>query len=96
MEYQITESIIDKKEILYIKKLYIKERFRGKGIGKKVIESLRKLNYRIELECWYGMPVNNLYKSLGMKENKTRYMLNWFIQEFLYSFNDIKNNLKYW
>lgn len=57
MEYQITESIIDK----------------------KVIESLRKLNYRIELECWYGMPVNNLYKSLGMKEIKTRYMLNWFI-----------------
>ena len=84
MEYQITDSIIDKKKILYIKKLYIKDNFRGKGIGKKVIESLKKLNYRIELECWYGMPANNLYKSLGMKKIKTRYMLNWFIQEFLY------------
>ena len=73
MEYQITDSIIDKKKILYIKKLYIKDNFRGKGIGKKVIESLKKLNYRIELECWYGMPANNLYKSL---EIKTRYMLN--------------------
>lgn len=75
IEYQITTSDIDKKEILYIKDLYIDNNFRGKGIGKKVIKLLKELNYRIELECWYEIPANNLYKSLGMHEIKTRYML---------------------
>lgn len=75
IEYQITKSDIDKKEILYIKNFYIDENFRGKGIGKEVINLLKKLNYRIELECWYEMPSNNLYKSLGMREIKTRFMM---------------------
>lgn len=75
IEYQITNSDIDKKKILYIKDFYIDEDFRGKGIGKEVINLLKKLNYRIELECWYEMPANNLYKSLGMREIKTRYMM---------------------
>ncbi len=75
IEYQITNSDIDKKRILYIKDFYIDENFRGKGIGKEVINLLKKLNYRIELECWYEMPANNLYKSLGMREIKTRYMM---------------------
>ena len=44
------------------------------GLGKKVINELRKMQYRIELECWYNMPANDLYKSLGAKEIKTRYM----------------------
>lgn len=75
IEYQIITSDIDKKKILYIKYIYIEQRFRRKGIGKEVINSLKKLNYRIELECWYDMPANDLYKSLGMKEIKTRYMM---------------------
>ena len=75
IEYQITNSDIDKKEILYIKNFYIEENFRGKGIGKEIMKLLKKLNYRIELECWYEMPANNLYKSLGMREIKTRYMM---------------------
>lgn len=75
LEYQITKSDIDSKDILYLKNIYIKEEYRGKGIGKKVIKELQKLNYRIELECWYGMPSNELYKSLGAKEIKTRYIL---------------------
>ncbi len=75
IEYQITNSDIDKNEILYIKDIYIDDNFRGKGIGKEVINSLKKLNYRIELECWYEMPANNLYKSLGMRVIKTRYMM---------------------
>ena len=38
---------------------------------------LKTLNYRIELECWYEMPANNLYKSLGMRKIKTRYMMDY-------------------
>ncbi len=75
LEYQITISDIDKKEILYLKNLYIFEQFRGKGIGKEIINILKKLNYRIELECWYGIPAKKLYQSLGMKEIKIRYMI---------------------
>lgn len=76
IEYQITKSDIDQKKILYIKNIYIDNNFRGKGVGKEVIKLIKALNYRIELECWYGIPANNLYKSLGMKEIKTRYMMN--------------------
>lgn len=75
LEYQITKSDIDKKDIIYIKNIYIEESFRGMGLGKKVINELRKIQYKIELECWYGMPLNELYKSLGAKEIKTRYIL---------------------
>lgn len=74
LEYKITKSDIDKKDIIYIKNIYIEESYRGMGLGKKVINELRKMQYRIELECWYNMPANNLYKSLGAKEIKTRYM----------------------
>ena len=56
--------------------IYIDNNFRGKGVAKEVIKLIKALNYRIELECWYGIPANNLYKSLGMKEIKTRYMMN--------------------
>ena len=76
LEYKITESDIDQKKILYIKNIYIDNNFRGKGVGKGVIKLIKTLNYRIELECWYGIPANNLYKSLGMKEIKTQYMMN--------------------
>lgn len=76
VEYQITNSDIDKKEILYIKDLFVDDKFRGKGIGKEVMRLLKTLKYRIELECWYQIPANNLYKSLGMQEIKTRYMIN--------------------
>lgn len=76
VEYQITNSDIDKKEILYIKDLFVDDKFRGKGIGKEVMKLLKTLKYRIELECWYQIPANNLYKSLGMQEIKTRYMIN--------------------
>lgn len=76
LEYQITESDIDKNKVIYIKDLYIDEKYRGNGIATEVINELKNKGYRIELECWYEMPANNLYKKLGMKEIKTRYMLN--------------------
>ncbi len=75
VEYKIVKSEIDNKEILYLKNIYIKKDHSGKGLGRKVLNELKELNYRIELECWYGMPANNFYKSLGFKELKTRYML---------------------
>lgn len=75
VEYKIDKSEIDNKEILYLKDIYIKREFRGKGLGREALNELKKLNYRIELECWYGMPANNFYKSFGFKELKTRYMI---------------------
>ncbi len=74
VEYKIMKSEIDNKEILYLKNIYIEKKYRGIGLGRKVLNELKKLNYRIELECWYGMPANNFYKSFGCKELKTRYM----------------------
>lgn len=75
LEYQIIQSDIDKKEIIYIKNIYIKEFFRNMGISKQIIDNLKKQNYRIELECWYDIPANYFYKSLGAKEITVRYML---------------------
>lgn len=74
LEYQITKSEIDNNDILYIKSIYIEEIYRGLGLGKQVIAELRKMKYRVEFECWYDMPSNELYRSLGAKEIKTRYM----------------------
>ena len=75
LEYQMKKSKIDNQKILYIKKLFISDKYRGKGIGKAIMNELKKKKYRIELECWYNMPSNEFYKSLGMKEIKTCYML---------------------
>ncbi|MDD3303884.1 MAG: GNAT family N-acetyltransferase [Clostridia bacterium] len=75
VEYQIQKSEIDNESILYLKDIYIEESCRGLGIGSKIISELKKLDYRIELECWYGMPANELYRSIGAKELKTRYMI---------------------
>lgn len=75
VEYQIQKSDIDNTSILYLKDIYIEESYRGQGISTKIINELKKLNYRIELECWYGMPANEFYKSIGAKELKTRYMI---------------------
>ena len=55
--------------------MFIDKNYRNMGIGTRVLNKLKeKLNYRIELECWYGMPANELYKKLGMKQIKTRYV----------------------
>lgn len=75
LEYKITKSDIDNSKIIYINVLYIKETFRKKSIGKKIIKGLQKEQYRIELECWYEMPSNYFYEALGMKKIKTKYML---------------------
>lgn len=75
VEYKIEKSEIDNRDILYLKDIYMKKEFRGIGFGRKVFNELKKLKYRIELECWYSMPANNFYKSLGGKELKTRYMI---------------------
>ena len=75
LEYRIEQSEIDDNKILYLKNLYIRKDSRGKGLAKAAINELKKTGYRIELECWYGMPANDFYKSLGAKELKTRYAI---------------------
>lgn len=59
------------KKTLNIENIYILDEFRGKGIFKKVLERLKdsynQFNY-IELECWYGLPAEKVYKALGFKE----------------------------
>ena len=75
LEYQLSTSDIDGMPILYVKGIYIEELSRGKGLGRAAINELRRIGYRIELECWYGMPANDVYKALGAKEIKTRYIL---------------------
>lgn len=75
LEYKVTKSDIDNSKIIYINVLYIIEEYRKSGIGKKIIKELQNKHYRIELECWYEMPANYFYETLGMKKIKTRYML---------------------
>lgn len=75
MEYQFVDSDIDSTKILYLKNMYVKASKRGKGVGTQIITELKKLGYRIELKCWYGMPSNRMYRNLGAKEVKTHYML---------------------
>lgn len=75
LEYLIRESEIDEKDIIYLRSLYIIEEYRGRGYGTALINYVKSLGYRVEVECWYGMPANNLYKRLGAKEIKTRYIL---------------------
>ena len=74
LEYNIETSEIDGLKIIYLKNIFIDNKYRNLGIGSDVLLELRRqTNLRIELECWYGMPANDLYKKLGMKELKTRY-----------------------
>lgn len=75
LEYSIEISDIDNESILYVNKLFIDCKYRNLGIGKEVLLKIKnETDLRIELECWYGMPANELYKDLGMKEIKTRYI----------------------
>lgn len=76
VEYKIDISEIDNEKITEIKNIYIEDKYRNLGIAKDTIVKIReKTNNRIELECWYGIPANTIYKSLGMKELKTRYIM---------------------
>ncbi len=72
LEYSIKTSDIDNKSILYIKNVFIDSKYRGFGIGKEVLLKIRnETDFRIELECWYGMPANELYKKFrneGIKD----------------------------
>jgi len=68
-------SKIDNKKYLYLDIIFIDENYRRKQIASDTIKELKeKFKLRIELECWYDLPANNLYKSMEMKEIKTRYV----------------------
>lgn len=75
IEYQIDHSEIDDEKIIYINHLFVDSKYRNMGIGKEVLFMIKnQTDYRIELECWYGMPANKLYLNLGMEAIKTRYI----------------------
>ncbi|MNL90961.1 Acetyltransferase (GNAT) family protein [compost metagenome] len=75
LEYNLTVSDIDNARILYLHNVYIEKGHRGKGLGKEVINIVKKLGLRVELECWYNLPAHDFYKSLGAKAITTRYIL---------------------
>lgn len=49
-----------------------------KGIAEYVLRRLfdEYKDTRVELECWYEMPANKLYKKLKMHKLVTRYFIN--------------------
>lgn len=67
-------NMIKHKE-LYIDDLCVLKEYRNKGIGKELLEYIKKeaksLNcYNITLNVWSGNKAENFYKSLGFKEKK--------------------------
>jgi len=69
------ESKIDQAKYIELLNIYIDEKYRDKQIARNAINNLKeRFSLRIELDCWYNLPANHLYKSMGMKETKVRYM----------------------
>lgn len=64
------------RKILYIEDLYAKEQYRGKGIGKMLIDKAKKIAAendceQIELKCIYWNTGSaGFYESVGMKPEK--------------------------
>ncbi|MBO5266858.1 MAG: GNAT family N-acetyltransferase [Ruminiclostridium sp.] len=62
------------KKILYIEDLYVREQFRGKGLGKEFISAAREIASlqdceQIELKCAdWNKSSAEFYKSIGMKD----------------------------
>lgn len=74
MEEQISD--IDNMPILFINSMYIIPEVHNKGIGGIFLKYIgRKYKKRIECECWYELPVGELYQRAGFRPIKTRYML---------------------
>lgn len=61
-------------EIVYINKLFIKEDYRGRGYAKNIIRTLSKRYSKLSLKCYYNLPAEKLYKSLGFKQQYVYYI----------------------
>ena len=58
-------------EYIWIAKIYIKENFRGKSIGRLLIQKIEEIakerQIHIELNCWEGNTAIDFYNKLGFK-----------------------------
>lgn len=53
---------------VYINNLYVREKYRGKGVATDVLNSLSDKFGEVMFEAYYNIPGNKLYKELGFKE----------------------------
>jgi ribosomal protein S18 acetylase RimI-like enzyme len=62
-------SIEERKDHLYISRIYLTESYRKKGMGSYLIKMFEKQTKkkRILLEVWKGNPAKEFYQSLGFK-----------------------------
>lgn len=58
----------DRSAVTEIKALFIEEKQRGKEYDSSVIQYLKGKFNKLQLECWYELGVESLYKALGFKE----------------------------
>ena len=78
INYEKTKETFDKKakEVYYIQEIMISNAFQNQGLGKKMIEYLKKDAYKkgfklIELDVWsFNQKAISFYKNVGLNKNK--------------------------
>lgn len=78
INYEKTKETFDKKakEIYYIQEIMISNAFQNQGLGKKMIEYLKKDAYKkgfklIELDVWsFNQKAISFYKNVGFREQQ--------------------------
>lgn len=76
LQINLIKSDIDDEECIHISKIWSDGSY--KGVLRGVIGILRnkfKEVKSIELECWYNLPANEVYKHIGFKSYCTLYRL---------------------
>lgn len=74
--YKIDRSAYTQKTTLMLEELYIKQEYRGNGVGRNIIHYLQnKFKLPIELNCYYQAPAYKFYEKLGGKPIQIRYLL---------------------
>lgn len=77
IEFKKMKSSINNIDTLYINGIYIIPEFRHHGIGTQIIKNLMNYEnkkYNIELEAWYQLDAEKLYKKLGFQPMYTHYI----------------------
>jgi GNAT superfamily N-acetyltransferase len=63
------------KNVVSLLTIYIIEEYRGKGYGTEAIYDVKNMTGKIiEIEAWYGLPVERLYTALGKEVAKIFYI----------------------
>ena len=67
-------SIIDSyydESVIVLLSLYILEEYRENGYATKAIQELKRLTEKqLDIQVWYGLPAENLYKKMGKEVAK--------------------------